>query len=126
MNPDAPQAPLTLALTGSSGLVGLALLERLRQDGHRVLPLLRRESSDPAALSWRPDQGQMSPAVLRGLDAVVHLGGENIAAGRWTRRRKRLLRESRVKSTRLLAETMIRCIHSSCWKLGSFIDSRHG
>jgi uncharacterized protein (TIGR01777 family) len=107
MHARAGLSPLHIAVTGASGLVGSALVPFLTTGGHRVTRLVRRS---PAAgeVQWQPDAGRLDAAALEGIDAVVHLGGENIANGRWTTERKRLLRESRVGSTRLLAGALAR------------------
>ena len=98
---------MKIAVTGSSGLVGSALLPFLAAEGHRVTPIVRpRTRPGPGQIVWDPDAGRLDPAALEGFDGVIHLAGENIAGARWTPERKTLLRESRVKSTRLLAETL--------------------
>jgi uncharacterized protein (TIGR01777 family) len=91
-------------VTGASGLIGSALVNRLMKDQHQVSRLVRR----PAGLgeiSWDPDAGRLDPDDLEGLDAVVHLAGENIGV-RWTRARKAKIRSSRVRGTRLLSEAL--------------------
>lgn len=103
-----------IAVGGSSGLVGQALCSALKKEGHQVFTLVRPETDVPGGsgfetISWEPGAGQLEPNALEGLDAVVHLGGANIADGRWTDSRKALIRESRVASTKLLSETMAEC-----------------
>lgn len=100
--------PLSVAVTGSSGLIGERLVADLRGAGHRVVRLVR---SSPAGsdIPWRP-QGPLDPALLRGIDAVVHLAGEPIGGGRWTRARKRRILDSRVQGTRTIAEAMARAV----------------
>ena len=92
---------MKIAITGSTGLVGTALVPLLTKGGHDVLGLAR-----PA--QWDPEKGTIHSAVLNGADAIIHLAGENIAAGRWTASRKAGIRDSRVKGTRLIAETVAR------------------
>jgi uncharacterized protein len=92
---------MKIAMTGSSGLVGSALVSLLTQAGHDVVRLRR-----PA--QWDPERDTVEPSVFVGADAVVHLAGENIASGRWTAARKRRIRDSRVKATKLIAETLDR------------------
>ncbi len=96
-----------IAVTGASGLVGSALVPFLTTGGHRVVRVVR-SAPKPGddAVQWEPQAGQLDPASLEGLDAVVHLAGENIAAGRWTAEQKARIRDSRVKSTGLLCETL--------------------
>jgi uncharacterized protein (TIGR01777 family) len=94
-------APLTVAVTGSSGLVGTALCAFLTTGGHRVLRLVRGQPSGANERRWnplRPDAG-----LLEGVDALIHLAGESIA-GRFTPAHKRAIRDSRVEPTRLLSE----------------------
>jgi uncharacterized protein (TIGR01777 family) len=98
---------MKVLVTGSSGLVGRALVERLASEGHGVARLVRTLPREPQSeFQWDPAQGRLDPAVLEGLDAAVHLGGENISAGRWTASQKERIRGSRVDSTRLLARTL--------------------
>ena len=97
---------MRIAVTGASGLIGGALLPSLRAGGHEVLRLVRRSPSSGDEVRWDPLTKQIDAARLEGLDAVVHLSGENIAAGRWTDAKKARLRSSRVGSTRFLSETL--------------------
>jgi hypothetical protein len=97
---------LNVLISGSSGLVGGALLPFLTTGGHSVRRLVRGSKAAAGVdIAWDPANGQIDAAALEGLDAVVHLAGENIAGGRWTRDRKERIRDSRVKGTRLLSET---------------------
>ncbi len=100
---------MIVAVTGSSGLLGSALVSSLGAGGHRVLPLVRREvRPGEDALRWDPVSGAIAspgPAIA---DAVVHLAGESIAGGRWTARKKQRIRESRVDATRRLTDTLTR------------------
>ena len=93
-------------VTGASGLIGSALVPALEAGGVRVSRLGRRAGREPGSLVWNPDAGSIPRAALEGLDAVVHLAGESIAAGRWTRARKARLLGSRVAGTRLLCEAL--------------------
>jgi uncharacterized protein (TIGR01777 family) len=94
-------APLTVAVTGSSGLVGTALCALLSTGGHRVIRLVRHAAGGPGERSWEPDDPD--PGLLDGVDAVVHLAGASIA-GRFTDAHKRAVRASRMAPTRRLAE----------------------
>ena len=96
-------------MTGSSGLVGNALRSFLTTGGHEVVRLVRRERGrTPASDSrvWDPLFDVIDLSHFDGVDAVVHLAGENIASGRWTSARKARIRESRVRGTRLLSESL--------------------
>ncbi|MCA9266411.1 MAG: NAD-dependent epimerase/dehydratase family protein, partial [Planctomycetales bacterium] len=92
-------------MTGSTGLVGSELCQHLRKLGHLPVPVVRREAREDE-ISWDPAAGRLAVADLEGLDAVVHLAGENISEGRWTDAKKKRIRDSRVESTRLLAESL--------------------
>lgn len=98
---------LDVAITGATGLVGRALSAFLTAGGHRVRRVVR-SGGGPDDILWDPGRGAIDAPRLEGVDAVVHLAGENIAAGRWTEARKRAIRESRVGGTRLLAEALAR------------------
>ena len=95
-------------IAGSTGLVGSALTALLTTGGHEVTRLVRRRKAGcaDAQVVWDPAKGELEAGALEGFDAVVHLGGESIASGRWNEARKRRIRDSRVGSTRLLAETL--------------------
>ncbi|HMD86305.1 MAG TPA: TIGR01777 family oxidoreductase [Terriglobia bacterium] len=97
---------MRILLTGSSGLIGHALLTFLTADGHKVVCLTRSET--PARgrhISWDPVAGIIDAKDLEDFDAVVHLAGESIV-GRWTPEKKARILESRVKGTRLLCESL--------------------
>jgi uncharacterized protein len=95
---------MKVAVTGATGLIGTALRESLVADGHHVLALTRRAKLPPVeTLTWDVDNGRFDASGLEGIDAVVHLAGEPIAQ-RWNESRKRAIKDSRVKSTRLLVE----------------------
>lgn len=96
---------MRILIGGTGGLIGGALVPRLAERGHDVVRLVRAGGADLAGTApWDPDRGILDPARLRGIDAVVHLGGVSIASGRWTIERKQAILESRVRSTLLLAE----------------------
>jgi uncharacterized protein (TIGR01777 family) len=98
---------MLVAVTGSTGLIGTALVRRLEAEGHRVLRFTRSEPSSSDQARWDPMAGRIDADALARADAVVHLAGRGIGTGlRWTRKIKREIRESRVRGTRLLAETM--------------------
>jgi uncharacterized protein len=97
-----------VAVTGSGGLIGSALVATLSAGGHRVTRLVRGPAPGVDAIGWDPAAGVRDAASLEGLDGVVHLAGESIAAGRWTAGRKEAIRRSRVEGTQRLCETLAR------------------
>lgn len=94
-------SPLTVAVTGSSGLVGTALCAFLTSGGHRVIRLVRRSATSTDERRWNTDDPD--PDLLAGVDAVVHLAGVSIA-GRFTDAHRRAVRESRIRPTERLAQ----------------------
>lgn len=98
---------MRIAISGSSGLVGSTLLPALREAGHSVTRLVR-QSPRPDDVLWDPSAGTIDVDKLEGVEAVIHLAGENIAGGRWTAARKARILESRVQGTRLLSESLAR------------------
>lgn len=100
---------MKILVSGSHGLVGSALIKSLTTPGHEVVRLVRRERAfGSPEVEWRPNQELIDAEHLEGLDAVVHLAGESIASGRWTDDKKRVIRESRVKGTTLLSQSLAR------------------
>lgn len=96
-------------MSGSSGFIGSALVRELAAEGYEVIRLVRTSSSSGAqGVRWDPEAGTVDRRDLEGMAAVVHLAGENIAGGRWTARRKARIRDSRVRGTRLLCDSLLR------------------
>lgn len=96
---------MKILISGSSGLVGTALVESLESGGHDVSRLVRHAPSSANEIEWSPDRYSIALARIEGFDAVVHLAGESIAEGRWNDEKKARIRDSRVKSTQLLSES---------------------
>jgi uncharacterized protein (TIGR01777 family) len=98
---------MRVAITGSTGLVGSVAVSVLSAAGHEVIRVVRRvPAPGEKAVRWDPVKGEIDAAGLEGLDAVVHLAGENVGSGRWTAARKAAIRDSRVNGTRLLCDTL--------------------
>lgn len=98
---------MRIAITGASGLIGTAVAERLREDGHTVTRMVRSREAARAddALFWKPATLEIDGDALAGHDVVINLAGENIF-GLWTPAKKERIRESRVRGTQLIAETL--------------------
>lgn len=94
-----------IAVTGSRGLLGGALVPFLTTGGHRVTRVVRGRAG-PGDVLWDPAADTLDAHGLEGHEAVVHLAGENVGAGRWTPARRAEIRESRVRGTTLLARTL--------------------
>ncbi|PXY27232.1 TIGR01777 family oxidoreductase [Prauserella muralis] len=97
---------MRVLIAGSSGLIGNALVPRLREVGHEVLRLVRRAPRGADERGWDPPAGRIDDGALDGVDAVVNLCGAPLASGRWSGARKQLLLDSRVEPTEVLAEAV--------------------
>lgn len=107
----ASSRSMRLAVTGSSGLIGSALLPLLETQGHQVTRLVRlqgRAAASGNTALWDPETGAVGSGALENCDAVIHLAGAGIADARWSASVKRELVASRVGPTRRLAETISR------------------
>lgn len=98
---------MIVAVTGSTGLVGTALADSLEAAGHVVRRVVRRPArAGQHEIRWDPTAGQIDTTALAGVDGVVHLAGESLAAHRWTEAFKAEIRDSRVRGTRLLCDAL--------------------
>ncbi|VTR78022.1 TIGR01777 family oxidoreductase [Cellulomonas hominis] len=97
---------MVVVVAGSSGLIGTALVERLRAEGHTVRRLVRRAPRGTDEVRWDPDAGVLPPEALAGADAVVNLAGAGVGDKRLTDARKRVVIESRTRSTGLIASAI--------------------
>ncbi|GJF09397.1 epimerase family protein [Mycolicibacterium cyprinidarum] len=96
-----------IAVAGSSGLIGTALVYALRATDHRVLRIVRRAPSNADDVYWNPDSGEFDPGALEGVDAVVNLCGVNIGQKRWSGAFKQSLRDSRIGPTEVLSSAVV-------------------
>jgi uncharacterized protein len=100
---------MRILITGSSGLIGSALIPFLTGQGHQVVRLVRRAVAPGEDVAvWDPAAGKLETSALERTDAVVNLAGESINALRWSEERKERMRSSRVHGTRLLSESLAR------------------
>lgn len=90
---------MKVLITGASGLIGTALKESFKQKGYEVLLASRKEAKDDKHIQWDMETGFVDPEKLEGIDAVVHLAGENVSGLRWTEDKKKAIRDSRVLGT---------------------------
>ncbi|MFE0381907.1 TIGR01777 family oxidoreductase [Streptomyces inhibens] len=97
---------MRIAITGSTGLIGTALVQSLRADGHEVVRLVRREPTTADEVRWDPKGQEVDTAGLTGCEAVVHLAGAGVADHRWTAAYKQEIRDSRVLGTRAIASAL--------------------
>lgn len=103
----SPSPIQTVAISGASGLVGTALTALLHAEGKSVLAMTRQDGgSYQDSIRWDPATGLTNPTRLESVDAVVHLAGESIAAGRWNSALKRKIRTSRIEGTRSLVKSI--------------------
>ena len=98
---------MKVLISGSSGLIGRALVRSLESSNHSVSRLVRPSSASvPSAIPWDPASGSLDARRLEGFDAAIHLSGENVASRRWSAEQKARIRDSRVSSTELLANAL--------------------
>jgi uncharacterized protein len=97
---------MRIAVTGSHGLIGSALVTTLRQRGHELVQLVRGAPAGVGEVEWDPVSGTVDPAGLTGVEAVVHLAGAGVGDHRWSDEYKRVIRDSRVLGTRTLVKAL--------------------
>ncbi|MEE8576494.1 MAG: TIGR01777 family oxidoreductase [candidate division Zixibacteria bacterium] len=93
-------------MSGSSGLIGRALTRVLNSEGDEICRLVRIDSDSPYDIPYDWHARTLDNNAFNGIDTVIHLAGENIGKGRWTKSRKRKIYDSRILSTKLIAETL--------------------
>lgn len=97
---------MKVVLTGASGLLGPALAQSFRTDGHEVLRLVRRTPGAPDEAWWDPAGGRVDEGALGGADLVVHLAGETPGSRPWTPAHARAVMDSRVQGTTTIARAV--------------------
>jgi len=97
---------MRILITGSTGMVGSALIPFLTTGGHQVRRLVRHTPRSNDEFHWDTDSGTIDPAALEGIDAVVHLAGENIAGRRWSTQQKERILRSRREGTRQIVDAI--------------------
>jgi len=102
---------MRIAVTGSSGLIGSALVPHLRAAGHEVQRVVRRTAAAADEITWDPAKGTIDLAALNGVDGVVHLAGAGVGDHRWTDDYKREILDSRVDSTNTIVRAMQQVEH---------------
>lgn len=95
-----------IAVTGSSGLIGTAIVGHLKSEGHTVQRLVRRQTVAPNEISWDPQAGTVDLAALEGVDAVIHLAGAGVGDKRWTAKYKSEILNSRLLGTTTIAHAV--------------------
>lgn len=114
--------PLKVLISGSHGLIGERLLGFLQRAGHEVWRLVRCPAREMKTIFWDPEQQDANIADFERFDAVVHLEGENIARGRWTKRKKKRMAASRIATTHFLASILSQLAHPpTVWVCASAI-----
>jgi hypothetical protein len=97
---------MRIIVGGASGFIGRPLIRRLRDSGHEVVQLVRRDPLGPGEVAWHPNEGGLDPSALEGVDAAINLAGVGVGDQRWNDEYKKLLRSSRINSTSTLAKAV--------------------
>ncbi|MEI8365009.1 MAG: TIGR01777 family oxidoreductase [Parachlamydiaceae bacterium] len=101
---------MKILISGASGLIGSALQHALMVAGHHVVVLVRDQKKiSEQSVFWDPENGVLDPQALQGVDAVINLAGDNLSQGRWSKKKKRAVLNSRVMATKTLIGAMSRC-----------------
>ncbi|MBT3353366.1 MAG: TIGR01777 family protein, partial [Candidatus Scalindua sp.] len=98
---------MKVAVTGSSGLIGSSLVSYLSKKDIVVSKILRENPEDDD-ISWKPEDGDWNSAFTGGVDGIIHLAGESVASGKWTRKKKEKIRNSRIEGTKRLCEHILK------------------
>ena len=97
---------MKIVVSGSSGLIGSAFVREALKNNHEVIKLVRRAPQSPDESQWDPIKGTMDASVLQKTGAVVHLAAAGVGDHRWTKKYKKEILDSRVKSTQTLANAI--------------------
>ena len=97
---------MRIAVTGSTGMIGTALVGQLKAEGHTVLRLVRRKPNSAEEVQWDPAAGTIDLAALEGVDAVIHLAGAGVGDKRWTPKYRATILNSRLLGTTTIANTV--------------------
>ena len=100
------RVPQRIAISGSSGLIGTALVGHLKSEGHTVQRLVRRAPVAADEVQWDPQTGFVDLSALAGVDAVIHLAGVGVGDKRWTKRYKSEILNSRLLGTTTIAKAV--------------------
>ena len=100
------KVPQRIAITGSSGLIGTALVGHLKSEGHTVQRLVRRSPVATDEVTWDPQTGYVDLGALDGVDAVIHLAGAPVEGKRWTKKYKAQILNSRLFGTNTIAKAV--------------------
>ncbi|MEJ0014453.1 MAG: TIGR01777 family oxidoreductase [Actinomycetota bacterium] len=97
-------ATMRIAISGASGLIGGALVGQLKEQGHLVQRLVRRDAASTDEIKWSPATGTIDIAALEGVDAIIHLAGAGVGAKRWTPKYRGTILNSRLLGTATIAQ----------------------
>ena len=100
------RVPQRIAISGSSGLIGTALVGHLKSEGHTVQRLVRRAPVAADEVQWDPQTGFVDLSALAGVDAIIHLAGVGVGDKRWTKRYKSEILNSRLLGTTTIAKAV--------------------
>lgn len=97
---------MRIAITGSTGLIGTALVGQLKAEGHSVQRLVRRKATSPGEVQWDPTMGTIDLDALEGVDAIINLAGAGVGDKRWTAKYRATILNSRLLSTTTIAHAV--------------------
>ncbi|MBN2134512.1 MAG: TIGR01777 family oxidoreductase [Acidobacteria bacterium] len=97
---------MKILISGASGFIGSYLTGELHRDRHTVVKLVRDDRATPKDVAWNIESYKIVSGAMEGFDVIIHLAGENLSNGRWTKSKKKKIYESRIIGTKLLAETI--------------------